>query len=242
MKTLTFAKRNLKEIARDPLTLFFGIIFPLILLLLMSAIQANIPVEIFEISRLAPGIVIFGLSFASLFSATLISRDRESEFLNRCYSSPLKSWDYIIGYAIPFFPIVIVQAIICYAVSLVFKLEITLNLLLAIVAIIPSSTLFIALGVVFGSILNTKQVGGICGALLTNLTAWLSGIWFDLSLVGGWFEKIVSFLPFVHAVNLQRNILAGNFSGCLVSFIVVMAYAVALSLLAVWLFLKQMKK
>ncbi len=242
MKILTFAKRNLKEIARDPLTLFFGIIFPLILLLLMSAIQANIPVEIFEISRLAPGIVIFGLSFASLFSATLISRDRESEFLNRCYSSPLKSRDYIVGYAIPFFPVIIIQSVICYAVSIILKLNFNLNLLLAVVAIIPSSLVFIALGVIFGSVLNTKQVGGICGALLTNLTAWLSGIWFDLSLVGGWFEKIASFLPFAHAVNLQRNILAGNFFDCILPFIVVMCYAVVLSLLAVWLFLRQMKK
>ncbi|MEE1356464.1 MAG: ABC transporter permease, partial [Clostridia bacterium] len=40
MRMLTFANRNTKEILRDPLNLGFGIGFPIVLLLLLSAIQA----------------------------------------------------------------------------------------------------------------------------------------------------------------------------------------------------------
>ena len=76
MRMLTFAKRNLKEILRDPINLVFGLGFPLILLLLLSAIQANVPVNIFEIDTLTPGITVFGLSFITLFSATLVAKDR----------------------------------------------------------------------------------------------------------------------------------------------------------------------
>ena len=47
MRILTFAKRNLKEIVRDPLNLCFLFGFPVVLLLLLSAIQANIPVSLF---------------------------------------------------------------------------------------------------------------------------------------------------------------------------------------------------
>ena len=83
MKGLTFSKRCAKEILRDPLNLLFGLGFPVVLLLLLSAIQANIPVPLFEIQALAPGITVFGLSFMTLFSATLIARDRESAFLQR---------------------------------------------------------------------------------------------------------------------------------------------------------------
>ena len=83
MRTLTFAKRCAKEILRDPLNLFFGLGFPLVLLLLLSAIQANVPVSLFEIDRLTPGVTVFGLSFMTLFSATLIAKDRESAFLQR---------------------------------------------------------------------------------------------------------------------------------------------------------------
>ena len=83
MRMLAFAKRNSKEILRDPLNLAFMFGFPLVLLGLLSAIQANIPVALFEISHLAPGITVFGLSFTTLFSATLIAKDRGSALLQR---------------------------------------------------------------------------------------------------------------------------------------------------------------
>ena len=68
MRMLTFVKRNVLEILRDPLNLAFGLGFPLVLLLLLSAIQANVPVALFEIGHLTPGITVFGLSFLTLFS------------------------------------------------------------------------------------------------------------------------------------------------------------------------------
>ena len=73
MKTLVFSSRNTKEILRDPLNLAFGLGFPIVVLMLLSAIQANVPVDLFKIDKLTPGIVIFGLSFVSLFSGMLIS-------------------------------------------------------------------------------------------------------------------------------------------------------------------------
>ena len=242
MKMLTFAGRNAKEIIRDPLTLIFGLGFPLVLILLLSAIQANIPVPLFEIEHLTPGITVFGLSFMSLFSATLISKDRNSSLLQRLYTTPLTPVDFILGYTLPIIPFAVAQSIVCYIVAIFLGLEIKVNILLAILFIIPMSILFIALGLLFGSILNDKQVGGVCGALLTNLSAWLSGTWFDLDLVGGAFKKIAYSLPFVHAVEAERAILAGNFSEILPHFIWVAGYAVAILIAAVLRFLRQMKK
>ena len=63
MRIMTFAKRCTKEILRDPINLGFGLGFPLVLLLLLSALQTNIPVSLFEIDTLTPGITVFGLSF-----------------------------------------------------------------------------------------------------------------------------------------------------------------------------------
>ena len=242
MRTITFATRNTKEILRDPLTLAFGLGFPLVLILLLSAIQANIPVKLFEIERLAPGITVFGLAFMSLFSATLISKDRNSSFLQRLYTTPLSPVDFILGYTLPIIPLSIAQSIICYIVAIVLGLEISVNILYAIIFIIPISILYISLGLLCGSVLTDKQVGGICGALLTNLSAWLSGVWFDLELVGGTFQKIAYVLPFVHAVDMQRAVLAGDFSGIFPHIWWVLGYAIALLALAVLMFLRQMKK
>lgn len=243
MRMLTFAKRCAKEILRDPLNLIFGLGFPVVLLLLLSAIQANIPVSMFEIQHLTPGIMVFGLAFLTLFSATLVARDRESAFLQRLYTSPLRPGDFILGYMLPMLPIAIAQSIVCCLVAVLLGLPVTGNLLYGILFVLPISAFFIALGLLCGSVLNTKQVGGICGALLTNVSAWLSGTWFDLELVGGAFRKIAYALPFVHGVELERGILRGEFTAQTLGHLLPIAgYALGITLLAVWLFLRQMKR
>ncbi len=242
MRMLTFANRNTKEILRDPLTLFFGLGFPLVLILLLSAIQANIPVELFEIQHLTPGITVFGLAFMTLFSATVIAKDRGSSLLQRLYTTPLTPLDFILGYTLPIIPIAVTQCIVCYIAAIFLGLEITIGILYAIVFIIPISILYIALGLLCGSVLSDKQVGGICGALLTNLSAWLSGVWFDLDLVGGAFKKIAYALPFVHAVEMERAVLAGDLAGVFPHLWWVLGYAAVLLSVAVLLFLRQMKK
>jgi len=242
MRMLTFANRNTKEILRDPLTLFFGLGFPLVLILLLSAIQANIPVKLFEIQHLTPGITVFGLAFMTLFSATIIAKDRGSSLLQRLYTTPLTPLDFILGYTLPIIPISVSQCVVCYIAAIVLGLDITINILYAVLCIIPVSILYIALGLLCGSMLTDKQVGGICGALLTNLSAWLSGVWFDLDLVGGAFKKIAYALPFAHAVEMERAILAGDFSGIFPHLWWVLGYAAVLLVLAVLMFLRQMKK
>lgn len=242
MRMWTFAVRNTKEILRDPLNLAFGLGFPLALLLLLSAIQANVPVPLFELQRLTPGITVFGLSFMTLFSATMIAKDRSSALLQRLYTTPMRSLDFILGYTLPILPIAVCQCAICYLAALTLGLTPTVNILWAVVFILPVCLLYIGLGLLCGSLLSDKQVGGICGALLTNLTAWLAGIWFDLELVGGVFQKIAYALPFVHAVEMERAALAGDLTGAFSHIFWVLGYGAAVLAAAVWAFLRQMKK
>ena len=242
MRMLTLANRNAKEILRDPLTLSFGLGFPIVLLLLLTLIQANIPVSLFEIEYLTPGVAVFGLSFITLFSATVIAKDRGSALLQRLYTTPLTPLDFILGYTLPMLPIAILQSVICYLVAAFLGLPITVNILFAILITIPISAFFVMLGLLFGSILNDKQVGGICGALLTNLSAWLSGTWFDLELVGGVLKGIAYHLPFVHAVEMGRLALLGSGGDMLLHLWWVLGYTVVAAVAAVLLFLRQMKR
>ncbi|MBR4888372.1 MAG: ABC transporter permease [Clostridia bacterium] len=242
MRAMPFAKRCAKEILRDPLTLSFGLGFPLILLLLLSTIQANIPVGLFEINVLTPGITVFGLSFMTLFSATLIAKDRESAFLQRLYTTPLTSLDFIWGYMLPILPISLGQTLICYLAAIPLGLTVSIHIVYSVFGIIPMAVFNIALGLLFGSVLGVKQVGGICGALLTNLSAWLSGVWFDLKLVGGLFEKIAYALPFVHAVEMEKALFAGDFALAANHALPVVLYSALAVVAAVFCFLRQMKK
>ena len=242
MKLWTFSRRTVREILRDPLNLCFGLGFPIVVLLLLSAIQANIPVSLFQIDRLAPGICVFGLSFMTLFSATLIAKDRGSSLLQRLYTTPLSSLDFILGYTLPVLPIALSQSIICYLFAAALGMEPSINVLLAVIAIIPAALFYIGLGLLCGSIFTDKQVGGICGALLTILSAWLSGIWFDLELVGGTFKKIAYALPFVHCVELERAAVSGEWSSILPHLGWILGYMAAVLAAAVFAFLRQMKR
>ena len=242
MRMMTFAKRCAKEILRDPINLGFGLGFPLVLIVLLSAIQANIPVNLFEINTLTPGITVFGLSFMTLFSATLISKDRESALLQRLYTTPLTGIDFILGYMLPILPIAIGQTIICYLFAIPLGLEVSVNIIYSVIGIIPIAIFNIALGLLCGSVLGVKQVGGICGALLTNLSAWFSGVWFDLNLVGGTFKKIANALPFVHAAELEKALFNGNFEGAVSHILPIILYSVVITAVAVFCFLRQIKK
>lgn len=180
MRLTAFASRNTKEILRDPLTFCFGLGFPVVLLLLLSAINSAIPEQaqmtMFNIDKLTPGITVFGMSFISLFSSMLIAKDRTTSFMMRLFTSPLKAHEFIIGYTLPLLPMTILQSAVCVVVAFFLGLEVSVNILLMLAVNIPIAIVFISLGLLLGTLLNEKAVGGICGALLTNLSAWFSNI------------------------------------------------------------------
>ncbi|HCH28965.1 MAG TPA: ABC transporter permease, partial [Ruminococcaceae bacterium] len=70
MRTLNFAKRNFKEIIRDPLSIIFSVVLPLFLLWIFQ--QFKIPSENYKLQNFTPGIIVFGFSFITLFTATLV--------------------------------------------------------------------------------------------------------------------------------------------------------------------------
>lgn len=241
MRTLAFADRNRRELLRDPLTLFFGLGFPLILLYLLSAIQRNVPVPLFTVDRLVPGIAAFGLTFLALFSALLLSKDRTRSLMARLCASPMRPRNFILGYLLPLIPLALAQTIVCYLAAIPLGLSINIRTLLSILIQLPGALLYIAIGLLCGTLLSDKQVGGVCGALLTNVCAWLSGIWFDLDLLGETFRSIAELLPFSNAVTAARAALSGNYSAMLRPTLIVCAYASALLIASIALFRSRMK-
>ena len=240
MRMKAFAKRNLKELLRDPLTLFFGLGFPLVLLVLMNVIQRNVPVHIFELETLVPGIALFGLTFMALFSGLLLAKDRSSAFLARLAASPMTASDFLLGYLLPMLPLAAGQTAICLGAAVALGLPLSWNLLAVVLSLIPSALLFIAMGLLCGTLFNDRQVGGVCGALLTNVTAWLAGIWFDLSLVGGAFRKIAYALPFVHGADGAKAALAGDWAALPGHLLWVSVWAAAVLAAAVLLFRRRL--
>ncbi len=246
MRMLAFASRNRKELTRDPLTLIFGVGFPVVLLFLMNMIYRSVSAIAgpgatpqFEINNLLPGMMVFGLSFLSLFGGLLISGDRDSSFLMRLFASPLTAADFIVGYALPILFVAIVQGLICIVVGVILGAQLSWQLLLSLAALIPCALLYVAFGLLLGSVFSYKQVGGI-SSILVNLAAWMSGTWFELKLIGGAYETICHVLPFAHAVELVRKVLAGS-TDIWFNLVMVLGWSIAIFALAIVLFKKKMK-
>lgn len=244
-RVLLLAKRNIKEILRDPVNLFFGLIFPVIFLLILSGINSNASAQsynpAFSIEVLTPGIATFAPVFMALFSGMLLSKDRTSSFLMRLYTSPATSSDFLFGYTLPMIIISVVQSTITFLVAMVLGFSFTINVIPTIIVIIPITLLYIAIGLLCGCVMSEKAVGGVCGALLTILAGWFAGIWFPLDLIGGMLKTISEILPFYHAAQTAMATLKGDFLDIIPHLSIVVIYDILLFSIAIFIFTKKMK-
>lgn len=238
MKTLNFAKRNLKEIIRDPLSIIFAILLPLFLLFIFQ--QFKIPNEVYIIENFTPGIIVFSFSFITLFTATLVAKDRSSSLITRLCASPMKIKDYILGYTLSVLPVVILQNILFFITALILGLKFSINILFAILVSLPISVLFILLGILIGCITTEKSASGV-SSIIVQLVAFTSGMYFSSDIVGKGFSIICKILPFSNCLNIIKGILNENYNNLLTSSIIVIIYTVAISLLTSILFSKKMK-
>ena len=204
-----FAVRNFKELIRDPLALVFEIVLPLFLLFIFQ--QFNIPSENYRLENFTPGIVIFGLSFITLFTATLVAKDRDSALLMRLGASPMKASDYIFGYVLSLFPIILIQNILFFGVACMLGLAFSFGIILAIIATLFISIFFITLGILIGSLVSEKATGGV-GSIVVQLVCFTSGMYFPSEMVGDVFARICEFLPFESLVKVINGVLNNNLS------------------------------
>ncbi len=212
MKSKVFAVRTWKEIMRDPLSYIFCLGFPIVMLVIMSIVDSSIPAEagpqVFHLPNLAPGIAYFGLTFVMLFACIQVSKDRATALLLRLYASPMKPIDYILGYTMPMVVLAVLQTVICFCASLVIGVCIGESLsvgelLLSVLALLPSMVLFVGFGILFGTLVGEKAAPGIC-SILISVAGMIGGIWMDIDGIGGVLAKVAKALPFYHGVTLAR--------------------------------------
>ena len=250
MRIKYFAQRNFTELRRDPLSYIFCLGFPIIMLFVMTIINNSIPKEanmtIFQIQSLGPAIIIFGLTFVMLFTCLTISNDRSSAFLVRLYASPMQGIDFLAGYTLPMIVIAIAQCVITLATSVVIGLfnNYTFNigyLLLSIVFLLPTMVLFIAFGLLFGSLFNEKASPPLCSIIICAC-GMLGGIWMDLDTLGGGFAKVCKMFPFYHGVKVAREVAIGHIEDAMPSFLITFAYSIVVFITAVFVFRSKMQK
>ena len=250
MKSKVFAVRTWKEIMRDPLSYIFCVGFPLVMLVIMSVIDKSIPAEagmqVFRIRNLAPGIAYFGLTFVMLFTSVQVSKDRTTALLLRLYASPMKPVEYIFGYTMPVVVLAAVQMVICFGVSCVIGFCTgdslgVVEMLLSMVALLPSVFLFVGFGILFGTLVNEKAAPGLC-SILISAAGMIGGIWMDIDGLGGAIKTVARALPFYHGVSLARLPFRENIEGAAEHLLWTVACGLLVYGLAVAVFRSKMKK
>ena len=238
MRMLNFAKRNFKELIRDPLSLIFEIVLPIFLLFIFQ--QFNIPSDNFKLDNFTPSIILFGFSFITLFTGTLVAKDRSSSLLIRLGTSPMKSSDYILGYIISLIPIIFIQESLFFIVAILLGLNISINILFTILISLLISILFISFGILFGSLVSEKASGGV-GSIIVQLVCFTSGMYFSKDLVGKGFAKVCELLPFEGSLNIIKGVLNNKLDIITTqNIIVVLLYTVFILILSIIVFNKKM--
>lgn len=263
-KISAFSQRNFKEIVRDPLSYLFCLGFPLVMLIIMTVINNGIEqsakstmeglppgmaapetMTIFRIDNLSSGIAVFGLTFVMLFCCLTLAKDRSGAFLVRLYATPMRSGDFILGYTLPAFLLSVLQIIVTFATSFVVSLivDIELNipgLLMALLSLLPTSIMMIMFGLLFGTLFSDKAAPGLC-SIVISLASFLGGVWFDAESLGGVMLKICEALPFYHGVKAARMACALDFTDWTPHFLITLAYAAVVSVVAIIAFNRKMR-
>lgn len=241
MKFYSLTTRNVKEIFRDPLSVILGLAMPVFMLLLFASLNKRMPLPNFAPQNLTPGIVIFGFTFIIMFSSVLLAKDKQTSFLIRLFTTPLKPSDYILSYMLPFIPLAFIQISVCFIIGII--LGATFNhILLCILVLCFVSIICINTGIILGSIFSVNQVSGI-GSLLITAIGLFSGIWMDLNMVGGVIQKIGYALPFAHGVDITKGILAGKSLSLFTNdLLIILTYMFITFLLAIFSFKRMMKQ
>ena len=240
MKYIYFAKRNFKEILRDPLSLILGVLLPVFLLLFFSIISKKAPIEVFRPVSIVPGITIFGFTFITMFIGLLIAKDKSSSFLTRLFISPLKPKDFIIGYSIPLLPFALIIGIACLIVGVFIGLPVSLKIVYTLISFIPYILFSIFVGIFLGVAFSESQNMAIGNIYIISSTL-LGGAWMDLNVLGDTIKRITDFLPFSHAIEFSRIILSDRQESIWIHLIIVSGYAILFFFLSVYFFTRKMK-
>ena len=268
MRAIVFAKRNVKEILRDPISFVFCLGFPVGMLAIFRVLQCNVGDGWMTAVDLIPGVSVFSLTFVMLYETLLVSKDRTTSFLTRLYHSPMRTADFVVGYALPGVILSLLQSLLTYLVGVVIALipggrlgakgfEIAAKLvgeqgtleyfvtlpyagfLWATLTALPVIVFFVACGVLFGSLLNERSAPGVASAVISGAGI-LSGAWMPLAQMGG-FEDFCRVLPFYPAVTLARSCFAmqtPTWAGFWLPLLTVILWALAVALAAILVFHK----
>jgi ABC-2 type transport system permease protein len=186
---------------RTPIAAFFTIVFPLMLLVLFTAIFGNDEIEGLGITTaqyFTPGLAVFAAvsaTYTNLAISTAIARD--NGILKRIRGTPIPPWAYIAGRVVSSVYLAFLAMALMMAVGVVFYgvQIIARTLPAALLTFVVGVSCFAALGMLVAAI----SPNGDAAPAITNATllpvAFISNIFFPIQDPPRWMEIAGNFFP-----------------------------------------------
>jgi len=206
---------------RNPRALVFTFAFPLILIVLFSALNGNAEVDAYgEKIRFAqfytPAIAIFSLTTACYTSLVLgIATARDQGLLKRVRATPLPMSIYLGSWVVGAMLTGIGAIFLLFLVSVpAFDVEISARTLpAAVVTLVLGAACLSSLGVAVASLVKSADQAMPVAQLTFLPVSFISGIWFPLEGAPDWLVNVSHFFPLSHIVNAFGSCFAPGTTG-----------------------------
>lgn len=190
---------------------------------------------------LGPGMTVFGLLILIPTAASLIARDKESGMMSRLLTTPLKPWQFIAGYSLPYIPVLIIQIGIYLGLAYALGLKIVGNFGLALLILFLLGLSGVALGMIFGAFIKRESQAPISWLLIIPM-AMLSGAWFETEGMHPVMIAIAKAFPPTYAIRAAQDVISRGlgFGNIATDFYILLGFAIGLFIIGAMLFRRRM--
>jgi ABC-2 type transport system permease protein len=204
-RTFATARRVLKQLQHDPRTIFLVLFVPPILMTILKYTFDKTPTAFDHLAPMVLGIFPMTMMFLITSIATL--RERTSGTLDRLMTMPISKLDFILGYAIAFSVLGLVQALISsFVMIVILGVSVTGGTLATIIGVVCASFLGTSLGLFTSAFARSEfQAIQFMPAFIFPqlLTCGLFVARDQMADILQWFAKI---MPLTYSVDAMKQI------------------------------------
>ena len=232
---------ELKLFMREPMLLFWGLLFPVGLLVVLGVAGSSKPQHslggVKLIVAYTPVVMVFTLTILALSALpAALASYRDKGYLRRLSTTPigavrLLAAQVIINFALAASVVILIALVSHFAFSVALPRQLG-GFLLAIVLTMGA---MLSLGTLIAAVAPSQRIAAAAGSLLFFPLMFFAGLWVPQAEMGAGLRDVSHYTPLGAAVPAVQNAIAGHWPGT-VHLLVLAAYAVLLCALAARLF------
>ena len=205
-----------KLFLREPVSAFFTLIFPLIMLFIFGSIYGNTPPPGTDgqgaLDSLIPSFTAMIIGMTGLMAITItMATYRENGILRRMRTTPVSPLIVMVAQVIVVFTMTCLGMILLFAAGkLVYHVRLAGNIFSVLGGFILSSLSFFGIGFILAGTMPTARTAQIVAMVLLYPMLILSGAAWPRELMPAAVKGLSNFLPLTYVVNLLRGLWLGE--------------------------------